>query len=273
MSLQKASAASEEAYMDDAEDGLMGRASGAPRETALARARKPNAPGGDPAAFPGKPELPRFEIARDRLLEYTVTLSYRTDDVTRSRGELYKIVSKYGYLVNSSTASHERDAVNASFRVKIEHLHEVIDRLQVIGDLESESITAVDHTENMVLQNRKARREATRSARRKNAPATAKTWAQKEQLISAGEDRLDEAEHEKWKIRDRVAWANFSVQLIGPESPAPVKVPRFSNAFVGMVNLLLSTLYGLIVISPLLLIAGAVFVLVRYIRARRKSGA
>lgn len=222
--------------------------------------KKPSDGRSQPAAFPGRPELPNFEVARDRLLEYQIFLTFSSEDPLKSRSDLYAIVSKYGYLTSANTDSDPRLIVNARFRVKVEDLHRVIDELKTLGRLENEAISLTDHTEQMVWQARVARRETIRSARRARAPETAKTWAQKESLIAASEDARDQAEHEQWKIRDRVAWANFSVDLRGPESPREIEVPRFGNAFTGMLNLLLLLLYGMIYLAPFLaLVLGGVY--------------
>ncbi len=232
----------------------------------------PEKPAG-PAAFPGKAELPAVTIGRDRLLEYTVNLQYRTGDLSQSRSELYKIIARYGFLNQSSTGESDRLTHNSQFRVRATDLLEVIDQLKAVGELESESITTTDHTENMAWQERRARREAVRSERRKTGPVTAASWDERENLISQSEDTLDQAAHEKWKIQDRVAWANFSVTLQGPQAPAKIEVPRFENALVGMLNWLMALLYGLIYIAPVVAIAGGLAWLIRRRRRAAATGA
>ena len=108
------------------------------------------------------------------------------------------------------------------------------------------------------------RREELRMARRSRvsgiAPA-ARNWREREEALSRSEDGLDEAEHARWRIKDKTAWARITISLQGPELPARVKVPDYSRALVGLVNMLLELGYVLLWLLPLLLMVLAIFLL------------
>jgi hypothetical protein len=207
--------------------------------------------------------LAPMDLAKERLLEYRVDLTYETKNILASRRALLAIVAKHGFIRGSSAALDESRALVASdVYVKSEKLYEALQELDAIGTLLSENIAVTDHTENMVLQDRKVKREQVRMARRGAAAAQvgggAKNWNDIENSLSQTEDGLDAAEHAKWQIGDKVAWACIHVNLNGPEQPGRIKVPKYVNAFIGLANFLLVLVYVLIYVAPFAAAAGVI---------------
>jgi hypothetical protein len=199
--------------------------------------------------------LATMELAKDRLLEYRTDLTYESRDLMKSRRELLDIVSKYGFVKGSSISLEEKEplAVSDVF-VKSDKLYETLRELDRLGSLLSETITVTDHTEEMVLQERTVKREQIRIVR-KNAAAgqvapAARNWADIDGSLTQSEDRLDASEHAKWKIRDKVAWSWIHVTLKGPDQPDRIDVPRYADAFIGMINILLRLVYVVIYLLP-----------------------
>lgn len=204
-----------------------------------------------------------MDLAKERLLEYKVDLAYETKDILASRRALLAVVAKYGYVKSGSAALDEdRAAVASDVYVKSEKLYDALMELDTIGTLLTENITATDHTEDMELQNMKEKRERLRIARKSiasgQATAASRNWNDIENSLSQSEDGLDAAEHRKWQIRDRVAWACIHVDLNGPEQPGRVRVPTYVNAFIGLLNVLLILAYGLIYVIPFAVVAGLI---------------
>ncbi|MCB1308871.1 MAG: DUF4349 domain-containing protein [Leptospiraceae bacterium] len=236
---------------------------------------------------PGSPEVQSgehqyfvmpFEKAEGRLLEYRITLSYKSEQFADSRLQLLKIVDEYGYLLNAHTETEDAAFMNVQMRVKAEDVYKTLRELDAIGTLETENIDVIDHTENMVLAERKYRREQIRGARRVRGGQNlaAKDWAERERLIAESEDREDAAAHEQWQIRDRVAWATFNVQVQGPDPVPGVEAPQYTRALIGLVNLLLDLLYVLLWISPLIALGAGIWYGVRRLmrghRQRKQTG-
>ncbi|HOD13606.1 MAG TPA: DUF4349 domain-containing protein [Spirochaetota bacterium] len=207
--------------------------------------------------------LAPMDLAKERLLEYRVEMTYETKNILASRHALLAVVAKYGYVKSGSAVLDESTATAVSdVYVKSEKLYEALMELDKIGTLLAENITATDHTEDMALQNLKEKRERIRIARKGiasgQATAASRNWNDIENSLSQSEDGLDAAEHKKWQIRDKVAWACIHVELNGPEQPGRIKVPKYVNAFIGLLNVLLVVAYGLIYVVPFAALAGVI---------------
>jgi hypothetical protein len=219
--------------------------------------------------------LTPMEFAKERLLEYRVDLTYESGDLSKSRHELLGIVAKYGFIKQAGTSLEDQPpAVVSDLLIKSDKIYEALRDLDRVGRLVSENISVTDHTEEMALQERTVKREQLR-IERKNAAAgqvapAVKSWSEIDNSLTQSEDRLDAAEHGKWKIRDRVAWAWIHVSLKGPDR---INVPDYFNAVVGMVNFLLKLLWVVIYLLPLAAIAGLIIWKRRVIAAlfRRKK--
>lgn len=198
-----------------------------------------------------------LSIPDDRLLEYSITLTYRTEAYREARQSLLQLAAKHGHVVSSYASTDPNWSMNTTMRIRVAEMYTVLKELDQLGALESEQINSTDHTEGMVLAERQYRRERVRLIRRNSAanrtPAANKTWAQREQLIEQSESRQDAAEHEQWKIQDRVSFAQIEVRLLGPDVPVQIEVPPYQNAFIILLNLLLEIFYAMIVGAPLLL--------------------
>lgn len=204
-----------------------------------------------------------MELAKERLLEYRVDLTYECTDLVKSRMELLGIVSKRGFIKNSSASVETHKAfMTSDLMVKSEKLYDILQELDRVGVLRAETITVTDHTEQMVLQDRKVKREQTRITRKNIAAgqvtAAAKNWNDIENSLERSEDTLDTSEHARWQIRDKVAWAWVHVSLKGPDVPNRIEVPRYSDAFKGLVNVFLWLIYALVYIIPFAILAGLI---------------
>jgi hypothetical protein len=202
-------------------------------------------------------------LSNERLLEFNVSLSYQCLDLVLTRKELIQFISKYGYLESSSAVNSQSPYMVAKIHVVSSKLYEALIDLDKLGNLLSEDIATTDHTEGMAWQKRETMRESLRSTRRKVANsqigAGARNWQAVEESLSNSEDQLDLAEHETWKINDKVKWATINVTFTTPVPSDIVEVPPYKNAFIGLLNLFLSATYYLIWILPVILVLGAVY--------------
>ncbi|MBN1533213.1 MAG: DUF4349 domain-containing protein [Spirochaetes bacterium] len=203
--------------------------------------------------------LAPMDKAKGRLLEYTVSLSYETENILESRRKLLELVSRYGFITHSTAVADTRQPfVNAEVMVKTELLYEALKDFESLGLLKNENINVIDHTEGMVLNERRVQRENLRIMRRNRAmgqlTAQNKNWEAVEQNIEQSEERLDQAEHGKWQIQDKVAWVRVQVSLRGPDLPNRIDVPLYRNAFIGLLNLTLRLVYLLIWLAPFIVL-------------------
>ncbi|MCB1323849.1 MAG: DUF4349 domain-containing protein [Spirochaetales bacterium] len=240
------------------------------------RAAQPGAPADDRTQGPTA-ILPRFDLAEGRLLEYVITLRYRTNDFEKARVFLLAFASRNGYINSSSARFTDDPYLATTLRVRSDRVYEALQDLNEVGVLLSEDISVVDHTEEMVIAARQYRREQIRSQRRARAgaatPGTNRNWDEIEQLLEASENRQDQAEHEQWRINDRVEWATLNIQLEGPETTDTISVPNYTNALIGFVNTLLWMLYGLLWISPVLVLLAAIAYGLRFWYRKRSQKA
>jgi len=204
--------------------------------------------------------LEPMEFAKERLLEYRIDLTYESGNLQKSRHELLAIVSKYGFIKDANTSLQDQPPeVVSDLFIKSEKIYEALQELDRVGTLVSEQISVTDHTEEMVLQERTVKREQLRVARKNTAagqvtPAV-KSWSEIDNSLTLSEDKLDAAEHGKWKIRDKVAWALIHVNLKGPDR---ITVPKYFNAVVGMINFLLKLLWIVIYLIPFMAVAALI---------------
>jgi len=203
----------------------------------------------------------------DRLLEYNIDLSYESMDLIKTRKQLLSLVSKYGYLESSSAENTRSPYMTLKIRVTADKLYESLQELDSLGNLLRENISTIDHTEGMVWQKRKITREKVRQIRRNLAnrqiTSVSKNWQEVEDSLSNSEDQMDQAEHEAWKINDRVKWASITISYITPVPPDKIEVPQYINAFIGLLNAFLEFTYYLIWILPFFLILGILTYLIR----------
>jgi hypothetical protein len=204
--------------------------------------------------------LTPMELARTRLLEYRVELTYESKDLGQSRRRLLAVAGKFGFINKSHASVDDGSPVSVSeIFVKADRLYEALQDFDATGVLVTENMTVTDLTEEMLLRERSVKREQLRIARRNVAAAQiapgAKNWNDIENSLAQSEDRLDASEHAKWKIRDRVAWALVRVTIKVPELPERITVPRYTDALIGMVNLLLKLMYAIVYMLPLAAIA------------------
>ena len=179
----------------------------------------------------------------ERLLEFRVILNYESSDIIKTRKELIQFISKYGYLANSSAVNSRSPYMSATIFVDSSKLYEALLDLDKLGVIQSEDITTIDHTEGMVWQKRKINREKIRLGRKNKAnnqiDASSKNWSAIDESLTKSEDQMDLAEHETWKIQDRIKWATIQIQFSTPIPPDQIQVPVYKNAFIGLFNMFL----------------------------------
>ncbi|TGL25318.1 DUF4349 domain-containing protein [Leptospira bourretii] len=199
----------------------------------------------------------------ERLLEYQVQLSYQTQDLIKTRKDILGFITKYGYIESSSAVNTDSPYMSLRIHIRSEKLYEALIELDTYGVLLSEDISTVDHTEGMVWQKVKSNREKIRFTRRSNAnnqtSANSKNWEEIEEAVTDSENNLDNAEHEIWKIKDKVKWATLSIQFSSPIPADKIQVPTYRNAFVGILNVFLELTYYLIWMIPFLLLAAILY--------------
>lgn len=202
----------------------------------------------------GKVGFTDTQEAKTRLLEYHINLVYHTENFFQSRIVLLNIVSRNGFIVNSNTSSGTNPNLHTSLKIRSDRLIRVLEELDQLGRLESENIRTTDHTQNAALQNLKIKRELIRQKRRINASrnTTIKDWHIREKLLGQSEDKQDHAEHEQWKINDKVSYANLQIALYGPKQAPAIKVPLYKKAFIDLTNFLLDLSYLFIYLLPFL---------------------
>jgi hypothetical protein len=196
----------------------------------------------------------------ERKLEYNISANYRVDKLKTARAVFNQWIPRYGFLLHESASASGSGHFNLQVRIRSSQLYAALQDLDAIGDLTSENISAIDHTENAFRQRLIAAREELRRKRRANANlqtgTAVKSWQATETLLSSSEDKLLATELEDWKIQDRVSWATVNINLTLPVSSAttPVAIPHFRNAFIGLLNVILQLLYISIYAIPLLLL-------------------
>lgn len=204
-----------------------------------------------------------IQLTAERLLEYQVQLSYQTQDLIKTRKDILGFITKYGYIESSSAVNTDSPYMSLRIHIRSEKLYEALIELDTYGVLLSEDISTVDHTEGMVWQKVKSNREKIRFTRRLNAnnqtSANSKNWEAIEEAVTDSENNLDNAEHEIWKIKDKVKWATLSIQFSSPIPADKIQVPTYRNAFVGILNVFLELTYYLIWMIPFLILAAILY--------------
>lgn len=197
-----------------------------------------------------------------RLLEYEVILLYECNDLIQTRKTLIELIQKYGYLESSSAYNADDPSMSVQVKVNASMLYDALLAFDSLGNLTSENISTIDHTENQVWQNRKNTREALRLKRKNLAGASVSTesrnWEAIDNSITASEDAKDLAEQEIWKIQDRVKWAKVNITFSTPKAKDKIIIPTYQNALVGILNAFLSLTYYLLWIAPFLLFIGGI---------------
>ncbi len=200
------------------------------------------------------PGLTPFEAAADRTLEYSISLNYLAADFASARRSVFGVARKYGYVAASESSIGDGSQMSATLRIRVKDIFAAIEELDGIGDLTAENIQTTDHTGELIRQALIQRRELARTQRRTQGPVTARSWAEREQLVSASENAGDQAWFEQWNIRDRSAWATVQVNIRGPEAVQRIQPPLYRNALIGLANFFLWALYYAIYLLPFALL-------------------
>ncbi len=196
-----------------------------------------------------------MEKAKERLLEYNINLSYQCHDFHKARAELINIISQYGFVKSGTTDVRHTSHLFINAAIQAKDIYRFLLDMDRVGTLVTENIRVNDLTEEMVISQRRLRREEIRIERKQKAisgmPAQAQNWQGIESSISQSEDRYDQAEHAKWKVLDRVSWANVNISL---EPYGSVHVPPYKKALFELLDLALWIPYALIYLTPIILL-------------------
>jgi|GEM_PF-652486 len=201
----------------------------------------------------------------ERKLEYNLAVNYQIDSLKSARAFFNQWIPRYGFLLQETASGDSNGYMTLRVRVRSSNLYAALNDLDAIGKLTSENISVHDHTENAIYQQMLAAREDIRNRRRTIANANtgtgSKNWEATENLLSASEDKQLATRMEEWRVSDRIGWATLTITLSLPATPyvAPVEVPHFRNAFVGLLNVLLQLVYLGIYLVPLLLLCYVVY--------------
>ncbi len=196
-----------------------------------------------------------FAEAKDRLLEYNVRLNYKCDDFRKARLIILDVASRYGFIRSGYTDIYRDSNMTVHVSVQAAQLYRFLKELDSIGELFREHINVNDLTEQLVLAQRQARREKIRIDRKNRAMtgvnAQASNWAVIDQSLERSEDASDRAEHSKWQVADRVAWAKITINI---EPTGEIRIPPYKKALYWLVETALETVYALIYLIPLLVV-------------------
>lgn len=225
--------------------------------------------------FPGPLE---FDLAKERLLEQSLSLTLEIESPARARGGIYDLSQSYGYI----HSSREKDwADQAGFlrydlRVRRDRLYQFLQDLPKVGRITSENFSTHDHTAEYKKQEIRRQRNTERAARRfqltKSGKAGQKNIVQLENSLERSENEADDARFRKWEIRDKVRWVRVSLNLKHPDfqRASRLDVPPFENLGVQILEGLLNLVYITILLLPFLALgAGAFFGLRRLWRLYR----
>lgn len=203
-----------------------------------------------------------FPTNQSRLLEYEVILLYESNDLIQTRKSLIELIQKYGFLESSSAFNADDPSMSVQVKVNASMLYDALLAFDTLGNLISENISTIDHTENQVWQNRKNTRESLRLKRKSlastNVSTESKNWEAIDNSLTASEDAKDLAEQEIWKIQDRVKWAKVNLTFSTPKAKDKIIIPTYQNALVGILNSFLTLTYYLVWIAPFLLFIGGI---------------
>lgn len=208
----------------------------------------------------GRVFAPGATIGGERKLEYNLSLGYQIESVKAARAFFTQWIPRHGFLLHETANGVGNGYLSLQVKVRSANLYAALIDLDQVGNLTSENITVIDHTENSVHQQMLAAREEIRTRRRSLANSQTgtanKNWEATENLLSTSEDKQLATRMEEWRINDRVGWATIQITLSLPyvAAPHPVEVPEFRNAFVGLLNVMLQLVYAAIYIIPLLVI-------------------
>jgi hypothetical protein len=192
-----------------------------------------------------------------RLLEYNVSIEFESENFKKTRDDLYKLSSIYGFLQESNDTFYQEKSLNASVWIRTEKLYEFLEASNTLGKLRTESILANDLTFDNYSQTVTLNREFIRSRRRSSAlsgSSDARNYTERERLLAESEDREDTATKEKWQIQDKVSWAKVQITVFDPSIDNTVKIPNFTTVFYDLTSAFLYLVYISLYGSPFLLV-------------------
>ncbi|MBP7283964.1 MAG: hypothetical protein KBA66_20430 [Leptospiraceae bacterium] len=220
-----------------------------------------------------KPLDPISDASKSRLLEYTIQLNYKVENIEKAREILLSVIKKESYIASSQTnLSTGYENMNLQVQIPVSAMYDTLLLMDKVGQLTYEDIRTQDWTEHNELQKIKLTREGLRMIRRSKAAnkGSAETWNWKdrEEALERSEDSADSAKLETWKIKDHVTWAKVHISISGRELPSKIQLPNYKDAFVEALNFLLSLTYYIVFMIPLTLLGFLLFKAYRWYRNR-----
>jgi hypothetical protein len=208
--------------------------------------------------------------AKDRLLEYRVNYTIKCDDLSLARSRVLRFAQDYGFLAHISIERETTDP-SLSARVYVERplMYQAMQKVADFGRITKESLSVRDHTQSMKWQQIQAEMAQRQWGRRQKGGSKG-DW-QGEKMLSEAESTRAQARYKKWQIKDKINWVLMKFRLEGPKGIRPIETPSFADALNRALEVLLYTLYLLLMLSPLVLIGLGLFGLIRWFK-KRKAG-
>lgn len=201
--------------------------------------------------------------SKERLLEYHISVVYKTKNFQESRKSLIQTVKQYGIIRSSSSSNNAKQGVymNVEILVRTDKVYEVLLDLDKAGDLVSESIRSNDLTETKIKNQIRLDRESLREKRREAGvkSSDAKNWKEREDKLSESEDKIDNTKMEEWRLKDRITWAKLHIVLNGPVPEPEIAIPSFRNSLVYGINILMYAFYVLLFLIPFIGIGWGIY--------------
>ncbi|HMV45183.1 MAG TPA: DUF4349 domain-containing protein [Leptospiraceae bacterium] len=218
-----------------------------------------------------KPLNPITDAAKTRFLEYNIQLSYKVEDINKTRENLLNIVKKDSFISRSQTnLSTGYESMFVQIYIPVGTMYQTLVELDKLGQLTYEDIQTEDLTDKNEEQKIKLSRESIRGSRRSRVANKGSVenwnWKDREDALERSENAEDQAKLESWRIKDRVSWAKVNLTLSGKELSNRIQFPNYKNAFVSAINFLLEISYSLVWLVPVLALGFILFKLYRKIR-------
>ncbi len=214
------------------------------------------------------------DMQTDRFLEYHIQFQLHSEDLLKTGNDLLAIAGRYGFMTYSQMQTQGKQTYyNATLRVRKSDLDKTIKEIRQMAKITSEQISTTDHTETMMQAKQQQKRAKERANRigvleQKVGSTRADTI---ETMRQQNENRQDQADLDHWRMLDRIQWVTISVYVKGPAKAAELSVPRYQDALVYALSVLLYTGYILIIVLPLFAILTALWLIWRKWRKKHKG--
>ncbi len=224
-------------------------------------------------SFIPSPSNPLSLKVSERLLEYKIYLTMKSNNILSSRQEILSIIQKESILKKMEISFfNDFQTLQVEILTPVSSLYPTLLELAKVGKLISEKVETVDWTEHNQKQKIALERENIRLTRRakagKEGSATNWTWKDREELLEKSENKYDEAKLETWKIQDSIRWAKIYIQIEGKEVPFQIQYPNFRNTFISSINFIFNAIDSIVWFLPLLIILALIYLLYKRYKNR-----